>query len=222
MDLGSRLSAVYVSWTESVVTPLGIPSAGLTKRHRWLWREAAGCCCASRWEGWEASMGDSHYRAPLSFPKTDSVRGHWAGLEPGSPGCFLWLDWSGLPCCLPHRCVCIATSLRVLFLTVIAPTRGLFSSAFSVFTAHSCDSWRCRRLEKTLLSYSLPFSKHVPRSVPFWLICLVYPTLSIFLFLSFPLKQLLTWPVLLEGSLSRPSTFSLLFCCCIFSLIMFL
>lgn len=32
-------------------TPLGIPSAGLTKRHLWLWREAAGCCCASQWEG---------------------------------------------------------------------------------------------------------------------------------------------------------------------------
>lgn len=115
------------------------------------------------------------------------------------------------PLCVHCRASGETTSLRVLFLTVIAPTRGLFSSAFSVFTAHSCDSWRCRRLEKTLLSYSLPFSKHVPRSVPFWLICLVYPTLSIFLFLSFPLKQLLTWPVLLEGSLSRPSTFSLLF-----------
>lgn len=81
------------------------------------------------------------------------------------------------PLCVHCRASGETTSLRVLFLTVIAPTRGLFSSAFSVFTAHSCDSRLCRRLEKTLLNYSLPFSKHVPRSVPLWLICLVYSLL---------------------------------------------
>lgn len=44
---------------------------------------------------------------------------------------------------LPH-CACIAAlwgnHCSVLFLTMIVPTTGLFSSAFSVFTAHSLIS----------------------------------------------------------------------------------
>lgn len=75
--------------------------------------------------GWEASMGDSHYRAPLSFPKTDSVRvaqdafwGHTRAVSSPPPVVCALLCFGG-----NHCSVCVVPNhdcpyKRVLFLSL--------------------------------------------------------------------------------------------------------